>query len=176
MPSTILAIDPGYDRMGWAIGEKQNNTTNLIEYGYLQTSKEDTVETRYLAISKYVLQLIKEFKPSELALETLFFSRNQTTAMKVAEIRGIIIIACLQSGLTIHQYNPGSIKLTVTGYGKADKKAVEKMVRLQYKLLDEKIMDDALDAIAILMTHATTAQAGQGASKLQQAIDKAKKK
>lgn len=178
MQKTILAIDPGYDRMGWAIGAAKLQRSGaskieLVEYGYLQTDKKETFEARYLKIFTYVEQLIKEYKPQELALETLFFSRNQTTAMKVAEIRGIIIIACLKSGLSLHQYNPGSVKLTVTGYGKADKKAIEKMVRLEYKLLDEKIMDDALDAIAILITHSSQNKLQGAKTKLEMAIEKA---
>lgn len=200
MQCVILAIDPGYDRMGWAIGTTSLKLggikpVELIEYGYLQTDKQDSHEARYLTIFNYVEQLIKEYKPTELALETLFFSRNQTTAMKVAEIRGITIIACLKAGLTIHQYNPGTVKLTVTGHGKADKKAIEKMVRLEFKLIDEKIMDDALDAIAILLTHVSQGKLQTSISKpadkiqdavreavkpqrnkLQMAIEKAKRK
>lgn len=184
MNKIILAIDPGYDRMGWAIGQKGvgdkgRGRVELIEYGYLQTDKQDSHEARYLKIFQYVEQLIKEYKPTELALETLFFSRNQTTAMKVAEIRGIIIIACLKENMTIHQYNPGSVKLTVTGHGKADKKAIEKMVRMEFKLIDEKIMDDALDAIAILLTHVSQSantDTTKTTNKLQAAIAKAKLK
>ncbi|MCA9370023.1 MAG: crossover junction endodeoxyribonuclease RuvC [Pseudomonadales bacterium] len=148
-----LAIDPGYDRMGWAVGGKVSGSIQLIEYGCAQTDAKDSLAHRYQAIITYLTKIIKEFEPSHLAIESVFFSKNQKTAMKVAEVRGIIIGICLEHGLEYSEYNPGSIKLAVTGNGRADKRAVEKMVRLECNLLNEPIVDDAVDAIAVLMTH-----------------------
>jgi crossover junction endodeoxyribonuclease RuvC len=168
--SRVLAIDPGYDRLGWAVGEVMAGRTQLIGYGCLQTSAEQTLMQRYTQVNREVETLISVFQPKALAIETLFFSKNQKTALKVAEVRGVILSACLRHGLHIYDYNPMSVKQAVTGYGKADKEAVYKMLQLQVTLPSLKprqpsvstpmqlpsagvLLDDTWDAIAVLMTH-----------------------
>lgn len=152
--NVTLAIDPGYDRIGWAVGEGKGDKPKVLGYGCIQTLKTDTLTKRYRQLEVDLQKIIDQYQPTKLAIETLFFSKNTTTALKVAEARGIIIGNCVRNNLDVFEYHPNTIKLTVTGNGKADKKAMEKMVRLQLPLPATKIIDDAIDALAILLTHA----------------------
>ncbi len=151
----ILGIDPGYDRVGWAIGNAKNGGGKFecIALGCIQTSKNETIFERYKKIQSDLKEIIAYFKPTELAIETIYFSKNKKTAMRVSEARGVIIGTCLDAGLEVFEYEPVKIKLAVTGDGKADKESVEKMVRLQIEGSANKHIDDALDAVAIAMTH-----------------------
>lgn len=155
VPLTI-AIDPGYDRVGWAVGSCQRGQFIINGYGLIQTNKTQTIFERYSQVETELETILLTYRPQQAAMESLFFSKNQTTAMRVAEVRGLLLASLLRHQITCYEYNPGSIKLAITGYGKADKKAVEKMVRLELKLESEKLIDDTLDALAILVTHATT--------------------
>ena len=150
---TILGIDPGYDRLGWAVGTVQGNNWRDIHHGVIQTDSKQTITKRYQTISEELTQLIKKHRPTVAVIESLFFFKNQTTVMKVSEARGVIISACLANKLTIEEFTPLQIKQAVTGYGRADKKAVEKMMRIQLNLKNEKIIDDAIDALAIMLTY-----------------------
>lgn len=150
----ILGIDPGYDRIGWGIVNlSDNRAVKLLEYGCIQTNKNSSTMQRYSQVVKAMSELLTAYQPDEAALESIFFSKNQKTAMQVSEARGVIISALLPYLMPIAEYTPNQVKLTVTGSGSADKKAVEKMVRLQLKLTEPKIIDDAIDAIAIAFTH-----------------------
>lgn len=155
--TTILGIDPGFDRVGWAIAEVKDGKLDAygkIELGCIETSKKLNLFDRYQNLKQHLIQIIKQHQPQTLAIETLFFSKNKKTALKVAEARGIIISTCLEQGLKIFEYNPNQIKQVATGSGRADKKAVEKMIRMHFKLdPKEKIIDDAIDALAIILTH-----------------------
>jgi len=152
----ILGIDPGYDRVGWAVAEKVRGKFNCIALGCIQTNKKTDIFGRYLQIQSELTEIISHFKPNELAIETLFFSKNKKTALRVSEARGIIIGTCLDKGLSVFEYDPVEIKVAVTGNGKADKVSVKKMVQLQVHGSVNKFIDDALDAVAIALTHATS--------------------
>ena len=151
---TILGIDPGYDRIGWAINKGLGSKPEGINFGCIQTNKEDSIFDRYQDIELQLQKIISQYKPDVLAIETLFFSKNKTTALKVSEARGVILSCCTRNKLNIYEYHPNQIKLTVTGNGQANKAAVEKMIRLQLDIPSVKIIDDAIDAIGIAMTHA----------------------
>lgn len=151
-PITILAIDPGYDRVGWAIGPKNRAQPQVLELGLIQTEKTANIFSRYQQISQKLKELIATYQPTELAIENLYFAKNIKTAIRVAEAKGVIIQTCLEQGLKVFEYDPNTIKQVVTGHGKADKKAVAKMIKLQLKL-DEKLIDDTLDAAACYLTH-----------------------
>jgi len=148
----VLGIDPGYDRVGWAVGKKNSNSIDVLGYGLIQTKASDDLFLRYQQIQQELVQVIEKHKPSICAIEKLFFSKNKTTALKVSEARGVIIITAIQHGLTIQEYGPNTIKLSVTGHGAADKQAVTKMVKMQLKLKEDKINDDAIDALAVVLT------------------------
>jgi crossover junction endodeoxyribonuclease RuvC len=150
---TILGIDPGYDRLGWAIGTAQGRNWRDIHHGVIQTSSQESLVNRYQVLDNELTKIIKTHQPTVAAIESLFFFKNQKTALKVSEARGVIISACLRQKLTIEEFTPLQIKQAVTGYGRADKKAVEKMVRMQLKLEKQPIIDDVIDALAVMLTY-----------------------
>jgi crossover junction endodeoxyribonuclease RuvC len=154
----ILGIDPGYDRVGWAIGSYKSGDFITLGLGCIQTDKNNSIFTRYQQIQIELEEVIKKFNPESLAIEALFFAKNKKTAMRVSEARGTIISTCLRYNLNVFEYRPIEIKLAVTGDGRASKDAVEKMVRLQSNLKENDHLDDAIDAVAIMMTHAVTAR------------------
>ena len=149
----ILGIDPGYDRVGWSIATKTKGKFVCIALGTIQTDKTADIFVRFKHIQADLDEIIQHFKPTQLAIETLFFSKNKKTAMRVSEARGVIIAKCLDHNLEVFEYDPVQIKVAVTGNGAANKEAVEKMVRLQVAGSMNKHIDDALDAVAIGMTH-----------------------
>lgn len=154
----LLSIDPGYDRVGWAIGLTEKRNYQLVEAGYIQTDSNNSTFYRYQQIQAELEKLCLKHKPDEAAIESLFFSVNRKSAIQVSEARGLIIGVLLAHNLPIFEYHPVKIKEAVTGYGKADKKAVEKMVKMQTSLSnDATIIDDAIDAIALGITHALNA-------------------
>lgn len=152
MSNLILAIDPGYDRVGWAVGVKDRRKPKVLELGLIQTDKTKPIFKRYQEIIHKLKKLISHHQPTELAIENLYFAKNTKTAIKVAEAKGVIIATALETDLKVFEYDPSTIKQVVTGYGQADKQAVEKMIRLQLKL-KEKLIDDTLDAAACYLTH-----------------------
>lgn len=148
-PHRILGIDPGYGRLGYAILERDNAKEKLITAGCIETPPSDTYEKRLETIGRTLETLIRDFNPSGIAIEKLFMSTNQKTVMRVAETRGVALY--LASGLAVYEFSPPEIKLAVTGYGRADKKQVEAMVRMIFKPAGS-LRDDAIDAIAIAFT------------------------
>lgn len=146
---SVIAIDPGYDRVGVAIFTE----TKELAHSECITSSSKVFTERLVAIKKRIHELIHEFSPAALALETLFFSKNQKTALKVAEARGVIIVAAAELGVPVYEYSPQDVKIAVTGSGAADKVSVTKMVERLIQLGDKKRLDDELDAIALGMAH-----------------------
>lgn len=153
--TTFLAIDPGYDRCGWAVFPL-GPQSEAIEYGCIETLKTDSFFDRVNNIATQLQDIITHHHTEELAIETLFFAKNQKTALRVAELRGAITLLCLQHQMCIFEYRPIEVKQSATGNGRADKKAVEKMVRLQLNIpITEVLLDDTIDALAVGMTHQT---------------------
>lgn len=152
-PITILGIDPGYDRLGWAIGQldsKQHYTS--LDFGCIQTNAKDGIFQRYQEIQTELTALLEEFHPTVAGIEAVFFSNNQKTALRVSEARGLIIAELLRHSVTLYEFTPNHIKQAVTGYGKADKTAVAKMVQSTLQLEHTHVVDDAMDALAVLLT------------------------
>lgn len=144
----ILAIDPGYDRLGIAIVEGTASKPVLIWSDCIIPAKGPQ-EERLARVRKATEDAIREYAPEMLALEKLFFSNNKTSAMGVAEARGAVLAAAGSAGIAVTELSPGTVKLTVTGNGAADKKAIAKMIPLLLALPPKKRLDDELDAIAI---------------------------
>jgi len=155
---SILAIDPGYGRVGVALMEKADGADRVLYSGCIETSSKDELPERLLKITSGVEELIKRWQPETLAIEKLFFNTNQKTAMAVSEARGAIINTAKQAGLSIAEYTPLQIKIAVTGYGKADKRQVTEMVTKLVKLDVRTRLDDEYDAIATGLTHLATVQ------------------
>ncbi|MCM2338953.1 MAG: crossover junction endodeoxyribonuclease RuvC [Burkholderiales bacterium] len=150
----ILGIDPGFERLGVAILEKNKGDKKekvLFSECFHTSSKIDFSE-RLLSIGKEVKNIIKKFKPEKLAIETLFLNTNQKTVMHVAEVRGVILYEASIANLQIFEVSPPQIKIATTGYGKANKEQVMRMVKILVDIDNNKKSDDELDAIAIALT------------------------
>lgn len=150
----FLGIDPGYDRLGIAIVEKDKNTqkeTVLFSECFETYKKLETVE-RLFKVGEHVKEILETHKPDALALETLFFNKNQKTAMSVAGVRGIILYLAQAAECKIFEYHPQEIKVAITGYGKSDKTAVTTMVKQLVGNCPPDAIDDEYDAIAIAVT------------------------
>ncbi len=150
----VLGVDPGFDRVGISILEKDN----LLFSTCIETNRKESHEKRLEQIGITLRSVIKKWSPASLAIESLFFNQNTTNALKVSEARGVIIYEAACAGLKIFEYSPQAIKIAVTGYGKADKKQVETMVERLVKipLNTGQKLDDELDAIAVGITHLAT--------------------
>jgi crossover junction endodeoxyribonuclease RuvC len=153
-PVRIMGIDPGFDRLGICILDKTGNKEVLVHSQCITTSKKDSFESRLAEIGTQLTKILKTYKPHELAIETLFFTNNQKTVITVAEVRGICIYLCHIHDVTIHEYSPPQIKLTVAGHGKASKDDIAHMVpKILGKPMKLGTLDDEIDAIAIALTH-----------------------
>ncbi|MEK7538727.1 MAG: crossover junction endodeoxyribonuclease RuvC [Patescibacteria group bacterium] len=148
----IIAIDPGYERLGIAVLEKYKKE-ELVFSTCFKTSKTLPFVERLELVGREVARVIAEYEPKELAIENLFMDNNQKTAMRVAEVRGAILYQARLSGLAIAEYTPLQIKVATTGYGKATKEQVMSMVRRLITGAEKKFQDDEMDAIAIGLTH-----------------------
>jgi crossover junction endodeoxyribonuclease RuvC len=149
----ILAIDPGYDRMGLAVIQKESGSKETLLFSTcVTTSKKDEHSNRLKTIKEAIESAIQEYSPTHLAIETLFFSTNRKTAMKVAESRGVIIVTGATHSLIIKEYSPAQIKIAITGHGGSDKKQMMNMVPKLISMPEKKALDDEYDAIAVGLT------------------------
>ncbi len=149
----ILAIDPGFERVGIAILERIPKQKDILVYSTcFKTSSKIPFHERLLAIGKEIEDIIQKYKPTALAIEKLYLTNNQKTVMGVAEARGVIVYSASREGLDIFEYTPPEIKVAVTGYGKADKNMVMSMVPKLISMGTTSTSDDELDAIAIGLT------------------------
>lgn len=150
----IISIDPGYERLGIAILEKEKKQKEILVYSEcFKTSAKIAHHKRLSLIGEKIKNIIKKYKPEALATEKLFFSGNQKTAMLVAEARGVILFTASSIGLDIYEYSPADVKIAVTGYGRSEKNQVISMVKKLICTPNGKNSDDEFDAIAIGLTH-----------------------
>jgi crossover junction endodeoxyribonuclease RuvC len=155
--TTIISIDPGYERLGICVLKKDFITKKITitHSECFKTSKELVFQDRLLDIGNHLEIIIKKYKPSNMAIESLFMSTNQKTALKVSEVKGVLIYISKKLDLNVFEYTPLQIKSAITGNGKSDKTAVQKMLYIlmpELKKMDKKI-DDEHDAIACGLTH-----------------------
>lgn len=150
----IIGIDPGYAITGFGVIEYEGNHFKLIESGSIQTKAGIPLPTRIAKIYDDMNELIEKYKPDAIAIEELFFNRNTTTAIGVAQGRGAVLIAAAKTSTPIYEYTPLQVKQGVTGYGRADKKQVQMMVKTVLGLEQVPKLDDTTDAIAIGICHA----------------------
>jgi crossover junction endodeoxyribonuclease RuvC len=148
----IISIDPGYERVGIAILDNESGKERVLFSECFKTLKMFPLNERILLIAKKVEKIINEYQPVALAIEKLFFTTNQKTAMGVSEARGVIINEAKQKNLAVFEYTPLQVKIAVTGYGKATKGQVISMVHKLVKISDKIRSDDEIDAIAIGLT------------------------
>ncbi len=152
----IIAIDPGYERMGVAIIEKRGVKETLAYSECFKTSAKIPHDERLKLIGKEIETIIKKYKPEAMAIETLFFTNNQKTAMHVSEARGVMLYIASSQGLSVREFSPMAIKVAVTGYGKSEKDQVTAMVKKLIKIDKAIKYDDEYDAIAVGLTYFAT--------------------
>lgn len=151
----VLGIDPGFDRLGLAIIEGDPSRPIHI-WSDCVTPPKGTQDERLAAVHEEIANAIEVYEPDLVALETLFFSTNKRTALSVAEARGAILSAAGEAGVPVSEHSPGTVKLAVTGNGRADKKSIALMVPKLIVLPPKKRLDDELDAIAVAITALST--------------------
>jgi len=149
----ILGIDPGTGILGFGVIEYEKDQTRLVDGGVIRTPVKEDDAVRLQTIFEEISDIIADTKPTEMAVEKLYFARNVTTAMTVAQARGVVLLAGRQAGLTIAEYTPLQIKQALTGYGRAEKAQIQEMVRIVLKLDQVPKPDDCADALAAAITH-----------------------
>lgn len=157
----ILGIDPGLALMGWGVIRFENQRLDLIQYGVLETKAGTPTPQRLRAIQLGVKDLITMYKPDDIAFEELFFARNVTTALTVGAARGAALVAAAEHTENLYEYTPNQIKQAVAGYGRADKKQIQQMVKILLRMTEIPKPDDAADGLATAITHAHSNHAKQ---------------
>jgi crossover junction endodeoxyribonuclease RuvC len=152
----IIGIDPGTGILGFGVIEVVKGRTKLVTAGVISTPAHTSLPDRLHEIYNGLTEIIEETKPTIMAIEKLFFSQNVTTAMSVSHARGVAMLTGRQAGLRIEEYTPLQIKQTMTGYGRADKKQMQEMVRIHLQLKDVPKPDDCADALAAAIMCAFT--------------------
>lgn len=149
-----LGIDPGIAICGYGVvREERDGALTALTYGVIETPKEHDLPQRLRALRDRLTALVHEWRPAEASVEALFFATNAKTAMVVGQARGVILLALADCGLSIAEYTPLQVKQTLSGYGQADKKQMQEMVRMRLNLDRIPKPDDAADALAIAITH-----------------------
>lgn len=149
----ILAVDPGLARVGWAVLESQGQSIKLVECGLVETPAGGDVPHRLCIIHEQLLVIARKHQAQQMAVEELFFAKNTTTAILVAQARGVILMVAHHVGIPVYEYKPNEVKLAVTSYGAADKIQVGSMVRMILCLPDVPKPDDVADACALGICH-----------------------
>lgn len=153
----ILGIDPGYAIVGYGIVDYEANRFRVVDYGAVTTQAHTSFDLRLQTIYNGLSCLIEKYSPDAMSIEKLFFNTNTTTAIDVAQARGVIVLAAAQGGLDIAEYTPLQVKQSVVGYGRAEKKQVQEMTRLMLNLKAVPKPDDTADALALAICHAHSA-------------------
>ncbi|MDP2631640.1 MAG: crossover junction endodeoxyribonuclease RuvC [Candidatus Uhrbacteria bacterium] len=146
---TVIGIDPGYARCGFGVIEPRGQDWISVAHGVITTSQEIQHADRLLEIASDLRSIIEKHNPSILVIEELFFAKSTTTALKVAEVRGVVIVEARRAGLEIVEVKPNEVKMALTGYGKADKRQMQEMVKTVFGFSTIPQPDDAADALAI---------------------------
>jgi len=152
----ILGIDPGTGILGFGVIEINKGQAKLVDAGVIRTPVKEDDAVRLQTIYEEISDIIASTKPQEMSVEKLYFAQNVTTAMTVAQARGVVLLAGQQAGLKIYEYTPLQIKQALTGYGRAEKKQIQEMVRVILGLKEIPKPDDCADALAAALTHAQT--------------------
>ena len=150
----ILGIDPGYAIMGWGVIDVNGNKFSVVDYDSLLTDKDVPMPQRLEYLYNGLCEIIYKYKPDEASIEELYFNNNAKTAIMVGEARGVALLACAKAGLNINEYTPLQIKQALVGYGRAEKKQVQQMVKMILALDEVPKPDDTADALAAAVCHA----------------------
>jgi len=145
----VLGIDPGTALTGYGIVERTGSKLRMVDYGCVETLSTMELPRRLLEIHSAVLGLIDEHKPTSIGVERLFFNRNVQTAFAVGQARGVVLLAAAERSLPVFEYGPHEVKMAVTGYGRAEKAQVQRMVQMVLGMSQLPKPDDAADALAV---------------------------
>ena len=149
----ILGIDPGFGRIGYGVIEQKKGTDwHAVTYGCITTDPKDSFVERLKDLHEELVGLIKQYKPTRLAVEELFFFKNLKTAIEVAQARGVILLTAIENSLPVDEFTPLQVKQAMTGYGRAEKGQMQKMVAVILKIKEKIKSDDAADALAVALT------------------------
>jgi crossover junction endodeoxyribonuclease RuvC len=154
MSIRILGIDPGFGRVGYGVIEKvgKTNTWKAVAYGCIETSPKKKFVERLSDVREDLLEVIKRFKPTRMAVEELFFFKNVTTGIEVSQARGVILLTGYEAGLPIDEFTPLEVKRALTGYGRAEKPQMQRLIAVSLGIKGKIKSDDAADALAIALT------------------------
>ncbi len=150
----IIGIDPGYAIVGYGILDYEANKFRVVDYGAITTEASMDMFLRFQSIHRDLNALMEKYNPEFMAIEELFFNSNKTTAINVAQARGVLLLSALNHGAQIFEYTPLQVKQAIAGYGKAEKKQVQQMTKLLLNLNEIPKPDDTADALAIAICHA----------------------
>lgn len=150
----ILGIDPGIARVGWGTIEVESGKLKVENHGCIETSAKQSMPDRLLEIHNSISSLLEQYKPEVVVVEEVFFGTNAKTALSVGQARGVVLLASAEHGVSVVTYTPLQVKIAVTGYGRAEKHQVGRMVKTLLKLKEIPKPDDVSDALAIALTHA----------------------
>jgi crossover junction endodeoxyribonuclease RuvC len=151
----VLGIDCGSERTGYGVIETDGLGHRMVAAGVIRTSLKAPLEKRLLEIAQGLRRLIAEFAPESAGVEGIFFSANVKTALKLAHVRGVALLAVAEAGMNVAEYSPLEIKMSVVGYGRAEKRQVQTMVKSLLHLAENIESEDACDALAVAICHAT---------------------
>jgi len=154
----VLGIDPGTAITGYGLVREEEEGLVLVGCGVITTPADQLLPQRLQAIYRGLTTIIAQHRPDQVAVEELFFSRNVRTALSVGQARGVVLLAAAEAGLPLHEYKPLEVKQTVAGYGGADKRQVQEMVRMLLQLERVPEPDDAADAVAVAVCHIHSAR------------------
>ena len=152
----LIGIDPGTGILGFGVIDHHKGDNKLVDAGVIRTPAKEDDAKRLVMIYDELSEIIKHNKPEIMVVEKLFFAQNVTTAMTVAQARGIVLLSAKQNNMEIFEYTPLQIKQALTGYGRADKKQIQEMVKILLKLKETPKPDDCADALAAAITHTMT--------------------
>ena len=158
----ILGLDPGLATMGYGVVEKKkNDDTVALDFGVVLTPKDESLPVRLAMLEEGINNILNKFKPDEIAVEELFFSKNITTGIPDAHARGVMLLTCIKYCGRLYEYTPNQIKQSLTGYGRADKVQMQHVVTSMLRLNKIPRPDDAADALAVALCHAHTSRFGK---------------
>ncbi|MDO8626156.1 MAG: crossover junction endodeoxyribonuclease RuvC [Candidatus Magasanikbacteria bacterium] len=154
----ILGIDPGFGRLGYGVIEqkKSGQDWQALTYGCISTNPKATFVERLKDIHEELVDLIKEYQPTRVAVEQIFYFKNAKTVIDVAQARGVVILTAVEAGLPVDEFTPLQVKQAITGYGRAEKGQMQKMVGVILKIKEPIKSDDAADALAVALTAGQT--------------------
>lgn len=149
----VLGIDPGLATTGYGIVKNENDKVEVINYGCIHTTPHLLFNSRLLTISEEIKKLIFTYKPDTIVIEEIFFCRNVKTALQIGHVRGVIMLAAIEDNIEINEFTPLQVKQAITGFGRANKKQMQEMVKILLNLKTIPKPDDAADALALALCH-----------------------